>query len=98
MTVTRSFFLVAAAVLTHSLIGTAFAAVSMYETPNLLTPDNNPVGVSTDIFVPTHEAIGALSIFLSINHTWVGDLVVTLTHVTTGTTCTPRLQPDCRWR
>ena len=46
--------------------------------PNLDIPDGNPVGVSHAIVVAEDEEIIDLDLTLSIAHTWVGDLVVTL--------------------
>lgn len=51
-------------------------------------PDNNPAGVRTEVVVPddgSGSLIGDLDVDLVINHTWIGDLSVILTHKDTGT-------------
>lgn len=53
--------------------------------PGAAIPDNNPVGLSSSIVVGDAFTIGDVNVGLSINHTWVGDLIVTLTHVDSGT-------------
>jgi subtilisin-like proprotein convertase family protein len=62
--------------------------VGLCNTPNLAIPDNNPSGVSNTLNVPTGGAISDLNVALDITHTWVGDLILTLQHVDTGTTVT----------
>ncbi|NJL27060.1 MAG: hypothetical protein HC897_03835, partial [Thermoanaerobaculia bacterium] len=57
-------------------------------TPNLAIPDNNTTGVTTDMVVATTGALSDLSLTLKVTHTYVGDLIFRLTHVTTGTTVT----------
>jgi len=47
------------------------------ETP---IPDNNPAGISKTINVPDSFNIQALSVNVDINHTYIGDLVVSLSH------------------
>ena len=54
--------------------------------PNLAIPDNNTAGVSDIINIGDGRWIQDLDIRLDLNHSWVGDLVVNLTHVSTGTT------------
>ena len=54
--------------------------------PNLAIPDNNTAGVSDTINIGDGRWVQDLDIRLDINHSWVGDLVVNLTHVSTGTT------------
>ena len=48
-------------------------------------PNNNSMTVGLTIPCP-YSAIGDLNVLVQINHTWVGDLRVELTHVETGTT------------
>lgn len=48
-------------------------------------PDNTAGGVTHDIVVSEAGLILDLVVRLYISHTWVGDLMVTLTHVDTGT-------------
>jgi serine protease len=47
----------------------------------LVIPDNDPNGVTDTITVPLGQGpVGSLTIDVSIEHTYVGDLTVTLTH------------------
>jgi len=54
--------------------------------PNLAIPDNNTAGVSDTINIGDGRWVQDLDIRLDLNHSWVGDLVVNLTHISTGTT------------
>ncbi|MCH7698554.1 MAG: proprotein convertase P-domain-containing protein [Chloroflexi bacterium] len=54
----------------------------------LPVPDNDPVGVEDCITIDDPRTINRLTVALDISHTWVGDLVVTLTHEDTGTSVT----------
>ncbi|TWT45355.1 Proprotein convertase P-domain protein [Phycisphaerae bacterium RAS1] len=47
---------------------------------NMLIPENLPPGISHAISVAETAAVYDLNAQLSIDHTWVGDLVITLTH------------------
>lgn len=50
-------------------------------------PDNNPTGSFSDIVVADNFPINDITVGLnSITHTWIGDLIVTLTHIDTNTT------------
>jgi|LakMenEpi03Aug12_release.lakeMendotaPanAssembly.Ray.scaffolds.fasta_scaffold813680_1 subtilisin-like proprotein convertase family protein len=50
-------------------------------------PDNNPTGTFSDIVVADNFPINDITVGLnSIIHPFIGDLIVTLTHVGTGTT------------
>ena len=52
-------------------------------------PDNDPItGVSDCFTVSQAGTIGDLDVALDISHTWVGDLVVTLTHDDSGRSIT----------
>ena len=51
-------------------------------------PDANASGVNVDCMVTSSATISGLNVFLQIDHTFVGDLIVTLTHVDTGTAVT----------
>jgi extracellular elastinolytic metalloproteinase len=53
--------------------------------PNLAIPDNNTTGVSSDIVIPAGANLADLNLGITAAHTWVGDLIFTLTHVDTGT-------------
>ncbi|MGC2063196.1 MAG: PA domain-containing protein [Thermodesulfovibrionales bacterium] len=50
-------------------------------------PDNNPVGVTSTVAVSADAcpSIMDLNVVLQATHTWVGDLIFTLTHNNTGT-------------
>jgi len=50
------------------------------DNPNLAIPDNNPAGASDSMTVTDSITISDLNVDLVINHTWVGDLTVSLTH------------------
>ncbi len=53
--------------------------------PALAIPDSDSTGI-TDAFAAADGAtIEDINVFLDISHTWVGDLIVTLTHSDTGT-------------
>lgn len=58
--------------------------------PGLPIPDNNPAGVSDTLNVPDSITIGDVNIGLTIPHTWVGDLIVTVTHGSTSVTIVDR--------
>jgi subtilisin-like proprotein convertase family protein len=50
-------------------------------------PDNNATGASSTIVVPDSFSITDITVTLnSLTHTFIGDLIATLTHVDTGTT------------
>ncbi len=47
--------------------------------PNLAIPDNNPTGASDSIIIANFPGVvNTVEIFLAVNHTWVGDLNITL--------------------
>ena len=43
-------------------------------------PDNNSTGISSVITIGTSGLINSMSLLVAISHTWLGDLVVTLTN------------------
>jgi subtilisin-like proprotein convertase family protein len=50
-------------------------------------PDNNPTGAFSDIVVADNFLINDITVGLSsLTHTWIGDLIATLTHTDTNTT------------
>jgi len=51
-------------------------------------PDNDPVGITDTITVADNPVISDLNLKLDITHPWVGDLHVSLQHVSRGTTVT----------
>ena len=52
--------------------------------PSVPIPDTE-TGISDDLVVSATNTISDLDVSVDISHTFVGDLVVTLTHVDTGT-------------
>lgn len=48
-------------------------------------PDYNFSGISSEIGAAEQRPIGALEVRISVRHSWVGDLAVTLGHAETGT-------------
>jgi subtilisin-like proprotein convertase family protein/uncharacterized protein YvpB len=54
----------------------------------IFIPDNYPSGVSNDIWIPDGRMLVNLRLYLDIAHTWVGDLVITLTNLNTGKSIT----------
>ena len=52
------------------------------DSPALAISDNDPAGVSTTISVTEDVTIEDLDLNLDVTHTWVGDLIVTLTSPT----------------
>ncbi|MFC3195792.1 S8 family serine peptidase [Marinicella sediminis] len=57
-------------------------------TPNASIPDNNSAGVDVDLSLADTDLVTNLIVKLEVQHTWVGDLIATLTHVNSGTTVT----------
>ena len=57
-------------------------------TPNLPIPDNNPAGASSDLILSGPGSITDLNVSVTVQHSWVGDVALTLTHVDTGTSAT----------
>lgn len=53
--------------------------------PNAAIPDNTPAGLSDSLVIGDSATIGDIDVELFVDHTWVGDLIVTLTHEDTGT-------------
>ena len=56
--------------------------------PNLSIPDHDPTGVNDTLTLNSDKSLADLNVYLEIPHTWVGDLIVTLTHEDTGTSVT----------
>jgi len=59
----------------------------------LSIPDDDPNGVADQITILDGRIITSLDLYLNISHTWVGDLVVTLTNPDTGETVTALNRP-----
>ncbi|HET9316714.1 MAG TPA: M36 family metallopeptidase [Vicinamibacteria bacterium] len=53
--------------------------------PNLPIPDNNPTGVTDTMVIAAGGPITDLNVSITASHTWVGDLIFTLTNTTTST-------------
>ena len=51
----------------------------------LVIPDNTAAGISDTITIGASGTIADLNVCVDIPHTWVGDVKVTLTHMSTGT-------------
>jgi hypothetical protein len=66
--------------------GTALPA--LVADPNLAIPDDDPVGVTTTIAVADSFGIGDLNVGVAITHTFLGDLIVRLTHPSGSPTVT----------
>lgn len=65
----------------------AFAAIiTGTATPNLAIPDNNATGISSTINIADSGIISSLQVTVAASHTWVGDLIYTLTHGATTVT------------
>lgn len=54
--------------------------------PNAAIPDNAPGGVSSSIDVPDGGVIAGLSVHVTIDHSYIGDLVIHLSHGGTDAT------------
>ena len=60
---------------------------------SLSIPDDDPNGVDDQIAILDGRIVTSLNLYLNISHTWVGDLVVTLTDPNTGATVTSLNRP-----
>jgi subtilisin-like proprotein convertase family protein len=70
-------------------IGSAEAATITYTGTGFNIPENNAAGISSDIVISESLNISDLTVTLNnLNHTRIGNLVATLTNVTTNTTVT----------
>lgn len=54
--------------------------------PAVAIPDNNAAGVDDTINVTETGAIGLMRVYVRVSHTFVGDVILSLEHVETGTT------------
>ena len=59
---------------------------SICRAPGTAIPDNNTTGITDAMVVATTGPLTDLNVSVNIPHTWVGDLIINLTHVNTGTT------------
>jgi hypothetical protein len=48
--------------------------------PGAAIPDRTPAGITSTITVPAGAAVGTVTVTVDISHTYVGDLVLTLSH------------------
>ncbi len=65
----------------------SFTTVPVFcATPGTAIPDNNAVGISSSINVAIDRPIEDLNVAFEARHTWIGDLIVTLTKVGSPTT------------
>lgn len=60
--------------------GTGGTPRSFSATPNLAIPDNNQTGISSTINVAESFELSKVRVTVDIAHTYIGDLVVSLTH------------------
>lgn len=67
---------------------TVAAPVQSCSTPNIAIPDNTTAGITDTLTVADSGSVLDLNVVISTTHTWVGDLIVTLEHVDTGTSLT----------
>lgn len=70
---------------TSTSVGLGELETNFSSTPSLAIPDNVAGGVSDQIVVVGGGTIADLNVSININHTFVGDLIVSLTHLETGT-------------
>ena len=62
-------------------------------TQPLSVPDNDMNGVNNDLSITDERLLVSVNLYLDISHSWVGDLVVKLTHQNTGETITALDRP-----
>ncbi len=60
-------------------------AVDLCSSPAVAIPDNDLTGVTDAQVVGITDLLDDLDVSVEISHSWVGDLLVTVTHVDTGT-------------
>lgn len=53
--------------------------------PKAAIPDDDTNGISSTITSSDQRYIGDLDVRVAVNHTWIGDIVVSLIHLNTGT-------------
>lgn len=69
------------------------SAAQVCSVPNLQIPENTPAGITSQLAVPGSGMATNLRVRVGISHTWVGDLIVRLTHAASGVTITLMDQP-----
>ncbi|MFC1851898.1 clostripain-related cysteine peptidase [candidate division CSSED10-310 bacterium] len=55
------------------------------ENPNVAIPDNNATGVSDTMFISQSKTINEINLYVNIDHTYIGDLKITLASPSTTT-------------
>jgi len=65
--------------ISNTVSTTVDAYILECSSPGLSIPDNTPAGVSDVIAYPHELEIMGLQVYVNITHTWIGDLIVTLT-------------------
>ena len=62
-------------------LATAVASADTFRAePNLAIPDNNPAGITDTLSASPSCTMNDVDIVLEIDHTWVGDLIITIQH------------------
>jgi subtilisin-like proprotein convertase family protein len=59
-------------------ISTAPSQVMLEETPGTQIPDNTPTGITRSLSTNAAGNVGSVEVQVDINHTWIGDLRVSL--------------------
>lgn len=62
-------------------------------TPNVAIPDNSPSGLESSIALSSSDVLSDLDVLFRAEHTWSGDLIVTLTHEASATEVTLLRRP-----
>lgn len=62
-------------------------------TPSVAIPDNDATGIDDTIHVADMGTIADVNVYVRVDHTWVGHLIMTLEHVDSGTTVVIYDQP-----
>ncbi len=66
----------------------AFGAHTSCSSPGMVIPDDDLAGATDTLTILDTGTLADLDVEVQIDHTWVGDLAVTLTHVDTATSVT----------
>lgn len=68
---------------TDSAVFMFTTSANLCSAPNVAIPDNSPAGVSDALVISGGGSVNDLRVQLDIEHTWVGDLIVTLSNGST---------------
>lgn len=60
------------------------------EAPGVTIPDNDLLGVQRTLTLTQPDSVADLDLYIEVDHDWVGDLFISLTHVATNTTVVVR--------